>query len=167
MVPCAVLLLLSAFQSTVLAHTCRDISESKHTSQAELQQDASSDCTHPRTAKDVKLPFCFVPSTISVQAQQFLSQTSTASASWGDLTWGTDPVQQAATAAQIRPLILTVFASHSRIAEARHIQSMHNGSVGDVPVLYAVPKGVKAALRADTKVLLYLHGKCCVLQTSL
>lgn len=161
---CAVLMLLFlAYSCIVSARQSPDLYDVQHTSQRALQQASTSNCTPPRTAEDTKKPFCFVPETISAQARQFLSQSAAGNA-FGGITFSTDPRQQALAVAQLRPLFEGIGVNETKAAMAKYIQSTRNGTIGGVPVMYAVPKGVKATLPANTKVLLYLHGRFFLLK---
>lgn len=44
-------------------------------------------------------------------------------------------------------------------AVKQHLQSVRNSSIGGVPVVVGVPKGVTETSPANTKVLMYLHGE--------
>lgn len=117
-----------------------------------------SNCTPPRTIADTRMPFCFVPSTISPAAQQFLATTATG-ATFGAVRFGNTTAEQAAAVAQLRSVFPSAFANLSAAAEAQYIGSKRNTSIGGVPAVIAVPKGVQEGSPANTKVLLYLHGK--------
>lgn len=44
-------------------------------------------------------------------------------------------------------------------AVAQYLQSVNNSTIGNVPVVIGVPKGVQETGKANTKVLLYMHGE--------
>jgi hypothetical protein len=44
-------------------------------------------------------------------------------------------------------------------AVEQHLQSVSNGTVGNVSVVIGVPKGVTETDPANTKVVMYMHGK--------
>jgi hypothetical protein len=130
-----------------------------HENSARELLEQPSNCTPPRSSADTTNPFCFVPSTISPAAQQFLS-TSAAGAAFGAINFGTTPAEQAAAVATLRSVFPSSQANTSRAAEAQYIQSVRNASFAGVPVLVALPKGVQERPPADTKVVMYLHGEC-------
>jgi hypothetical protein len=105
------------------------------------------------------MPFCFVPSTISTEAQQFLATTATGANPFGAVTFGNTTAEQAAAVAHLRSSFPSAFANLSAAAEAQYIGSKRNTTIGGVPALIAVPKGVQEGSPANMKVLLYLHGE--------
>jgi hypothetical protein len=164
MMRCAALLLLSLFSAShCLAQRDFGVDKPELAWQRTLQQastnTAAGNCTPPRTREDAKKPFCFVPETISPQARQFLSQAAAAVGPFG-VEYTTDPLQQAATVKKLRADFVNFSANTTEAAKKKYIQSIRNGTIGGVPVMYAVPKGVNATPPADTKVLLYVHGRC-------
>jgi acetyl esterase/lipase len=104
------------------------------------------------------MPFCFVPSTISTEAQQFLATTATGANPFGAVRFGNTTADQAAAVAQLRSFFPSAFANLSAAAEAQYISSKRNTTIGGVPAVIAVPKGVQEGSPPNTKVLLYLHG---------
>jgi hypothetical protein len=118
----------------------------------------SNDCTPIRTSADTHKPFCFVPSTISPEAQKFLATAAVGATPFGAVSYGNTTAEQAAAVAQLRSFFPGAFANLSAAAEAQYISSKRNTSIGGVPAVIAVPKGVREGSPANTKVLLYLHG---------
>jgi hypothetical protein len=120
---------------------------------------ASSNCTPPRTTADASKPFCYVPPTISPEAQQFLATSAAGATPFGTSDFGTTPEEQAAVIAKLRTFFPSALANLSVAAEAQYIGSKRDASIAGVPVVIAVPKGVQESSPANTKVLLYLHGE--------
>jgi hypothetical protein len=104
---------------------------------------ASSDCTPPRTIADASKPFCFVPPTISAEAQQFLATSAAGAAPFGTSDFGTTPEEQAISIAKLRTFFPSALANLSVAAEAQYIGSKRNASIAGVPVVIAVPNGVQ------------------------
>jgi hypothetical protein len=100
-----------------------------------------------------------VPSTISPEAQQYLATSAAGATPFGNVSFGNTTAEQAAAVAKLRNFASGALANLSLAAEARYIGSKRNASIGGVPVVIAVPKGVPERSPAETKVLLYLHGE--------
>jgi hypothetical protein len=108
---------------------------------------------------DTKIPFCFHPDTISSEAKAFLASR----ASGGTPFDSSDTSREglAAILQQVREFYRAQQAPFHDKAVKQHLQSVRNSSIGGVPVVIGVPKGVTETLPANTKVLMYLHGELC------
>jgi acetyl esterase/lipase len=101
-----------------------------------------------------------VPDTISTEARQFLSTASAGLTAFGSVSFGNTPDEQKAAIAKLRGSFADLMTPIAKAAEVMYMQSTRNGTIGGVPVMYAVPKGVNPTSNADAKVLLYMHGGC-------
>jgi len=124
-----------------------------------LQQAHSANCTPARTFNDTFKPFCFVPETISPEAKQFLSQAAAGNSPFGQPSFGTTPAEQAANVGRQRAFVASLIATGSAPTATNQLQSVRNATIANVPVVIAVPKGIKKTSPANTKVLMYLHGE--------
>lgn len=137
--------------SSVLSHPLR------------LLQQQPQNCTPPRSSAATQQPFCFVPDTISSEAKQVLSRTAAGATPFGatpppDAT----PEQSAGYVQQAREFYRQLNIPLQAVAIQRHLQSPKNDTIANIPVVIAVPQGVNETTPADTKVLMYLHGKFCI-----
>jgi hypothetical protein len=109
-----------------------------------------------------------VPSTISSEVQQYLASSAAGLGPFGKVHFGSTKESQAAAVAELRCYFPSALTNLSAAAEAQYIGSKRNERIGGVPVVIAVPKGVQESAPANTKVLLFLHGKFpgCLLSTS-
>jgi hypothetical protein len=106
---------------------------------------------------DTRKPFCFVPSTISPPAQQYLA-TAAAGTAFGAVNIGQSPQEQAAAVTKLRSVFPGALSNLTLAAEARYIGSKRNATIGGVSAAIAVPLGVHKSAPANTKVVFYLHG---------
>ena len=114
-------------------------------------------CTPPRTVADARNPFCFVPDTVSPEARRFLSSAAAGATPFGAV----DFAEQAKAAQQLRTFLANITAPLPRAAEQQYLQTdrTRNSTIGGVPVVVAVPKGINHTAPGNTKTLLYLHGE--------
>jgi hypothetical protein len=122
-------------------------------------QAPTGNCTAPRSSEDARKPFCFVPDTISKEAQQYLSTAAAGLSGFGAVSFGNTPEEQKTAVGNLRANFANMVTPIAKAAEEMYMQSTRNGSIGGIPVMYAVPKGVKQTSNADTQVLLYIHGE--------
>lgn len=133
---------------------------SPFTSQGRQLQQAPSNCTPPRTFQDTKRPFCFQPDTVSAEAKQFLSNTSAGFfGDFGTALASGDLAAAAATLQQARGDYQQLSTPLHEAAVTQYLQSVSNSTIGGVPVVIGVPKGVNTTDPANTRVLLYMHGE--------
>jgi hypothetical protein len=128
-----------------------------------LQQhdEAVDNCTAARPSSAVEHPFCFLPDTISNNAKEFLSRSSAGSTPFGSSAAvnTSDHQQLAALLQKSRDYCRQQNGPMHTAAVQRYLRSTSNSSIGNVPVVVGVPKGVDDAPNNDTKVLLYLHDE--------
>lgn len=70
-----------------------------------------------------------------------------------------DPAAVMATLTQAREWYKQLDLPYHAVAVQQHLQSITNSTIGNVPVVIGVPKGVDGKRHGDTKVLMYMHGR--------
>lgn len=111
-----------------------------------LLQTQGTACTSPLTAVAGQ-PYCVVPSTVSVEAQQILKTKAPGLAP--------DPLTPEA-AVQRRASFNAMAAPLSAAAAQKYLQSISNTTISGVPVTIGIPKSLKAKNGKSGKMMMHV-----------
>lgn len=117
---------------------------------------AADTCTCPQV--DTAKPTCFVPLSISQQAQQALQKLCKAAAA----TAGSKPpdlLHDMEAVAAIRQTLTRNLANASRAALEQYMHTTRRDAIAGIPVVFGVPKGIEQRKPADTQLIFYIHGE--------